>query len=101
MDGHIIFYNLIDKVKLRSLDADHNKGVKKLSYTSGFSGNLVSIGCEIYASVWAPEALVDEVLLGRLKGHTRPILATKFIGTTPFNVTLDEDNNIRIWDIRI
>jgi WD40 repeat protein len=51
--------------------------------------------------VWAPEALVDEVLLGRLKGHRRPILDTKFIGSTPFNATLDEENNIRVWDIRL
>lgn len=61
----------------------------------------MSIGNEIYATVWGPEAKVDEVILGRLKGHAKPLTDVKFMGITPFCLTLDEQNNIRIWDIQV
>ncbi len=100
LDKKIVIYNLVDKQVIRILDGDHIKGVKKLSYSSHFGGHLISVGHEIYANVWGPESLISDILIGKLKGHSKPLLDTKFIGKTPFNVTIDEKNNIRIWDIR-
>lgn len=112
LDKKIIIYNLVEKEIIRVLEGDHIKGVKKylfkivkhshyrLAYNSHFGGHLVSVGHEIYANVWGPESLISDILIGKLKGHTKPILDSKFISITPFNVTIDEKNNIRVWDIR-
>ena len=100
LDKKIIIYNLLEKEVIRILEGDHSKGVKKMSYNPYFGGHLVSVGNEIFANVWGPESLISDILIGKLKGHTKPLLDTKFIGKTPFNVTIDEKNNIRIWDIR-
>src|SRR5690606_27576184 len=93
-------YNLVEKEIIRILDGDHIKGVKKLAYNGKFGGHLISVGHEIFANVWGTESLISDILIGKLKGHTKPLLDIKFIGKTPFNVTIDEKNNIRIWDIR-
>ncbi|CDW71705.1 UNKNOWN [Stylonychia lemnae] len=100
LDKKIVIYNLIEREPIRILKGDHIKGVKRLSYNGHFGGHLVSVGHEIYANVWGPESLISDILIGKLKGHTKPIIDTKFISITPFNVTIDEKNNIRIWDIR-
>ena len=100
LDKRIVIFNLIEQKPIRILEGDHVLGVKKLAYNSNFGGYLVSVGHEIYANVWGPESLISDILIGKLKGHTKPIIDTKFISQTPFNVTIDEKNNIRIWDIR-
>lgn len=58
------------------------------------------MGFEVFANVWGPEAMVADVHLGKLKGHSRPLIDTKFIGKTPFNATIDETGEIRIWDVK-
>ena len=100
MDKRIALYSIQEKEIIRIIEGDHVKGVKKLAYNGNFGGHLISVGHEIYANVWAPESLISEILIGKLKGHTKPILDTKFIGIAPFNITIDEKNSIRIWDIR-
>lgn len=100
MDKKIVIYNLVDMEKIRVLEGDHIKGVKRLAYSANFGGHLISVGHEIFANVWGPESLISDILIGKLKGHSKPIIDTKFIGKTPFNVTIDEKNNCRIWDIR-
>lgn len=44
---------------------------------------------------------MSDILLGRLRGHVRPILDVKYVGNTPYAATVDETNNLRVWDIRI
>jgi len=79
---------------------EHITGVKNLSYSSSFGGHLLSVGHEIYVNVWAPESRISEVLIGRLKGHSKPVCFATFLNKRPFCATLDEGNNIRLWDIR-
>jgi WD40 repeat protein len=74
--------------------------VRKLSYCPQFGGFLVSVGYEVIANVWGPEAMVSNIHLGKLRGHSRPLIATKFLGKSAFNITIDEKNEIRIWDVR-
>ena len=100
MDRRIVMYSVKDNQKIRVLEGDHAKGVKRMSYCSFNGGYLISIGYEVYANVWCPESIVGDILIGKLKGHSRPIIDTKFIGTSPFNVTIDENKEIRIWDIK-
>ena len=61
---------------------------------------MISVGSEVFANVWGPESLISDVLIGRLNGHIKPLVDSKFIGKTPFNMTVDVGNSIRIWDIR-
>ena len=101
LDRRIVLYNIIDQAVVRIIEGDHNnKGVKRLSYYPESGGFLISTGYEVYANVWCPEAMVSDVHMGKLKGHTRPLIDTKFIGKTPFNATIDETGEIRIWDIK-
>lgn len=100
LDTKIVLYSLVDSQTLRVIEGDHRRGVRRLSYSSLSGGYLISIGYEVFANVWAPESIVSDNLLGKLKGHTKSIIDTKFIGKTPFNATIDEGNVIRIWDIK-
>lgn len=34
---------------------------------------MISIGHEVFANVWAPESLVSDIHIGRLKGHKTSI----------------------------
>jgi WD40 repeat protein len=100
MDRRILMYSLKENYKIRVIEGDHEKGIKRMSYTPVNGGYLISIGYEIFANVWCPESVVGDILIGKLKGHSRPIIDSKFIGSTIFNVTIDENKEIRIWDIK-
>lgn len=102
LDKRIALYNLVDKYVLRIIEGGehNNKGIKKLSYYPDGGGFLITIGYEVFANVWGPEAMVSDIHLGKLKGHARPLIDTKFIGRTPFNATIDQTGEIRIWDIK-
>ncbi len=71
-----------------------------MTYSPFNGGYLVSIGYQVNAKVWSPESVVGDILIGKLKGHTRPVIDTKFIGSSPFNVSIDESRELRIWDIK-
>jgi WD40 repeat protein len=101
MDSRIVLYSLIERSLVRIIEGEHYKGARRVSYCPLNGGYLISTGYEIYANVWCPEAVVGEILVGKLKGHTRPIIDNKFIGNSPFNVTIDEGKEIRVWDTRI
>ena len=101
MDSKIVLYSLAERYLVRIIEGEHSKGARRLSYCPLNGGYLISTGYEVYANVWCPEAVVGEILVGKLKGHSRPIIDNKFIGSSPFNVTIDESREIRIWDIRI
>jgi WD40 repeat protein len=101
MDSKIVLYSLAERYLVRIIEGEHSKGARRLSYCPLNGGYLISTGYEVYANVWCPEAVVGQIMIGKLKGHSRPIIDTKFIGTSPFNVTIDESREIRIWDIRI
>jgi len=61
---------------------------------------MVSIGSEIYANVWSPEALVSKIHIGKLKGHTQSIACGTYLGKSPYFVTIDISNKVIIWDIK-
>ena len=100
MDGKITIYSLKERYTIRTIITDHSKGVRRMSYCPSNGGYLISTGYEVNANVWCPETVVGDILIGKLKGHSRPIIDTKFISTSPFNVTIDESREIRIWDIK-
>ena len=60
---------------------------------------MISIGNEIFANVWAPESLVSDIHIGKLKGHEKAIVDGQYLNRAPFFVTIDELNSLRFWDI--
>lgn len=34
---------------------------------------MISIGNEIYVNVWAPESMVSDIHVGKLKGHKKAV----------------------------
>lgn len=60
---------------------------------------MVSIGNEIYANVWAPESLVSDIHIGKLRGHKKGIVDGTFLNKAPYFVTIDEENVIFFWDM--
>ena len=60
---------------------------------------MISIGNEIYANVWAPESLVADIHIGKLRGHKKSIVDGQFLNRAPYFVTIDETNNVFFWDI--
>ena len=65
-----------------------------------FGGLIVSTGFEVFANVWGPENLFGEAHIGKLKGHKYPILGIDCNEERPFVFTIDQKNEIIIWDIR-
>jgi WD40 repeat protein len=99
MDRTIVLYDVIHRERLRTINDHHEKGIKHLRYSFSNGGQMISIGSEIYANVWAPESLVSEVHTGRLKGHKKGIIDGTFLGKSPFFATIDETNLVNIFDI--
>ena len=60
---------------------------------------MVSIGNEIYANVWAPESMVSDIHVGKLKGHKKAIIDGQYLNRAPFFVTIDETSTVCFWDI--
>jgi len=100
LDATIILFSLLEGSQIRVIHGDHRNGVRRLAYSPVLGGYLVSVGYEVTASVWAPESVVSDNFLGKLKGHTKPVVEGTFIGRSPFLATVDKVNTVRIWDIK-
>lgn len=75
-------------------------GVRSLSYTSEFGGNLVSCGYTNYINVWSPASSLSKAYIGKLEGHTGIVLSCKVFSITPNCLSIDDKFTIKIWDIR-
>ena len=61
---------------------------------------IISTGFEIFANVWGPQNLFGNAHLGRLRGHKHPIVGVDVIQNRPFVFTIDNANEVIVWDIR-
>ena len=79
----------------------HNLGVRHLDYNPNLdlNGYIVSTGFEIYINIFSTDLSLDEAYKGRLEGHFVPVINCKFLGNSPNCVSVDEEGNVRIWDI--
>lgn len=100
LDRSIVLYDLKNKEALRRFSRKHVTGVRHLRYMEDFGGILISAGYEIFANVWGPQNLFGNAHLGRLKGHRCPIVAIDVLNSRPFVFSLDNSNELIIWDIR-
>jgi WD40 repeat protein len=61
---------------------------------------MISVSHEVFVNVYSPESQISDVLIGRLRGHAKPVSAASFISSSPFLVTTDVEGHLRMWDIR-
>ena len=79
---------------------EHKTGIRKLSYCHLYNSWVASVGHENYINVWSPEISLYKAYLGKLEGHSSTVVDSQFIDQTPFLVSMDIKENVRIWDIR-
>ena len=100
LDGYI---RLIDVNDLEFIKAwkYHNLGVKHLDYNPNLelNGYIISTGFEYYINIFNTDLSLDESYKGRLEGHFVPVINCRFICGSPICVSVDEEGNVRIWDI--
>lgn len=99
LDKQIIMYDLNTKEKIRVLDG-HRNGVKLLLSVPDFGGFLISCAFDVMPFVWQPGNIHGDCLLGKLKGHSSPVVSMISLPELPFIVTLDENIQLCFWDIR-
>ena len=75
-------------------------GIRCLSYTPEFGGNLVSCGYTNYINVWSPESSLSKAYMGKLEGHNGIVISCKIFPNSPITVSIDDKFTIRVWDIR-
>ena len=101
LDGTIKLWDLADKVLMTELkDGSTSKGIRGITYSFDYGGNLLSFGFENHINIWCPEVSLTRSYVGKLEGHSHTIVCCKFIPGSPNCVSADEKGNIRIWDIR-
>ena len=102
LDGLIKLWDLTDKYVLAEVkDASTKRGVRGLTYSYDYGGNLLSYGFENHINVWCPEVSTSRPYVGRLEGHSSTIVSCRFVPGSPNCISFDEKGNLRIWDIRI
>jgi WD40 repeat protein len=79
----------------------HTKAIRSLDYNPNLGvGYILSVGFEYYINVWSPEVALNDAHKGKLEGHYSPVITCKFLSGSPMCVSVDEEGNIRVWDIR-
>ena len=79
----------------------HNLGVKHLDYNPNleFNGYIISTGFEYYINIFNTDLSIDDAYKGKLEGHFVPVINCRFICGSPICVSVDEEGNVRLWDI--
>ena len=90
MDKTIKMYNLESRVLIKELTGHHTNGIKQLKFIPGFGGQLISRGFEISVQIWIPENFYGNPYYGKLKGHTKPVVAMDNLKNQPYLMTMDE-----------
>jgi len=100
LDRSIVLYDLKNSEVLRRFSRKHVTGVRRMVYMKDFGGMIISAGFEIFANVWGPQNLFGNAHLGRLNQHRAPIVGLDIVAGRPFVYTLDQTNELIVWDIR-
>lgn len=101
LDGSIKLWDLNDRILIIELrDDSTSKGIRGLTYSYEYGGNLLSYGFETHINVWCPEVSLTRSFIGKLEGHTSTVVCVKFVPKSPNCISTDEKCNIKVWDIR-
>ena len=79
----------------------HHLGVKHLDFNPNLelNGYIISTGFEYYISLFNTDMSLDESYKGKLEGHFVPVINCRFINNTSICVSVDEEGNVRIWEV--
>lgn len=100
LDRTIVMFDLEHREIIRTIDNAHEKGIRKIRYQNCNGAQMMTLGNECYANLWAPESLVSDIHIGKLKGHKKPIIDGQYLGRAPYIVTIDSNNVINFYDIQ-
>ena len=100
LDGKIRLINIETK-KIIKIWNYHSFGVKQLDYNPDLDGGYVSsVGFEYFINLYNLEYSLEDVYKGKLEGSFSPIISCQFILQSYMAVSVDEEGNIRIWNIK-
>ena len=100
MDAFVILWNVGDGAKLGVINTEHVQGVRSMDYCTEYGGNLITVGFEREIKIWNPESNLHKCFTGKLEGHAKAVICCKFFRGKGICTSLDEEGNIRIWDVR-
>ena len=100
LDGLIRLIDVNDSENIKYWNK-HNLGVKHLDYNPNleFNGYIISTGFEYFINIYNTDLSVDDAYKGKLEGHFVPVINCRFICGSPICVSVDEEGNVRLWDI--
>ena len=64
-----------------------------------FNGYILSTGFEYYINIFNTDLSLDDTYKGKLEGYFVPVINCRFICGFPICVSVDEEGNVRLWDI--
>ena len=101
MDGKIRLFNLYDKEFIKIWNTN-NYGIRNLNYAVNVevNGLILSIGFEYYINIYSTDLSLDDAFKGKLEGHTAPVVALKVLADSYMCVSVDEEANVKIWDLK-
>ena len=102
LDGLIRLIDIKDSEFIKTWSY-HHLGVRHLEYNPELelNGYIISTGFEYYINLFNTDLSLDESYKGRLEGHFVSVINCKFICNTSICVSVDEEGNVRIWDVLI
>ncbi|EGR34054.1 peptidase caspase catalytic subunit p20, putative, partial [Ichthyophthirius multifiliis] len=95
LDCTIKIWSIQNGTLIREIEC--KRGVLKISNQNQ---TLISCGFSHYVNIWNPEISGKIPLLGKLRGHNNLVIFCSFLGNTFNGISLDQDNNIKIWNIK-
>ena len=100
LDGLIRLIDVKDSEFIKTWNY-HHLGVKHLDYNPNLelNGYILSTGFEYYINIFNTDMSLDESYKGKLEGHFVPVVNCQFICNTSICVSVDEEGNVRIWEV--
>jgi WD40 repeat protein len=100
LDQFVVLWNVRDGSKIGVIATAHGQGIRSMDYCTEYGGNLITVGFEREIKIWNPESNLQKCFTGKLEGHAKAVICCKFFRGKGICTSLDEEGNIRIWDVR-
>ena len=98
MDGKIRIINIETKEVIKIWNY-HKLGIKQLDYNKDLN-DVLSVGFEYYINIYNIKYSLEDAYQGKLEGNFAPIINCQFIKESYFAISVDEEGNVRIWNIK-
>ena len=100
MDGKIRLISIETQNVLKIWNY-HKLGVRQLDYNPYLDGGyILSVGFEYFINLYNLEYSLEDAYKGKLEGSFSSIVSCQFISDSYMAISVDEEGNIRIWNIK-